>query len=248
MQALGQDAKAALQSLRLALQSVCGLGPKQSVPAPQACELPDSSPPGPVLSPAAQAEMRDQPPTWVPLQRNLWLAPKPKKLARAQIHVRQLGVQICWAPGMRHSVYHLCTASALSHALSVPGWLAWPTALPEPTTQWHACCKVLLPSRAATPSAWMLLVREPRTGVVLPAGLPHCPVQVCICDPPTQRSLLSTLSARAPTQRQLVNAQRLQGVDPLTKAATQVQLPPDPIFQPPVWPQAHSGTAAAASE
>ena len=90
MQALAQDAKAALQSLRLALQSVCGQGPQQSVPAPQAGKLSDSGLPGPVLSPAAQAELRDQAPTWVPLQRNLWLAPKPKKLARAQIHVRQL--------------------------------------------------------------------------------------------------------------------------------------------------------------
>ncbi len=71
---------------------------------------------------------------------------------------------------------------------------------------------------------------------------------MCICDPPTQRSLLSTLSARAPTQRQLVNAQRLQGVDPLNKEATQVQLPPDPTFQPPAWPQAHFDTAAAAGK
>ena len=89
---------------------------------------------------------------------------------------------------------------------------------------------------------------SPQTGIFLPDSLLHWPVQVCICDPPTQRSLLSTLSARAPTQRQLVNAQRLQGIDPLVKEATQVQSLPDPIFQPPAWPQAHFETAAAASE
>ena len=114
MQALGQDAKAALQGLHLALQSVCGQGPKQSCPAPQTGALSDSSPPGPALSPAAQAEMRDQAPTWVPLQRNLWLAPKPKKLARAQIHVRQLGCKFAMAPGMRRCVFHLCTVSAVT--------------------------------------------------------------------------------------------------------------------------------------
>ena len=111
MQAVSQDAKAALQSLRLALQSVCGQGPKQSIPATQAGELSDRSLPGPVLSPAAQAEMRDQAPTWVPLQRNLWLAPKPKKLARAQIHVRQLGCKFAKAPGTRQCVHHLCTVT-----------------------------------------------------------------------------------------------------------------------------------------
>ena len=153
MQALGQDAKAALQGLRLALQSVCGQGPKQLGPAPQAGELPDSNPPGPVLSSAAQAEMRDQAPTWVPLQRNLWLAPKPKKLARAQIHVRQLACKLAGVPGMRQCVYQLCTASSASHAICAPSWLAWPAALPEPTAQWHACCRRLLPSRAAAPSA-----------------------------------------------------------------------------------------------
>ena len=83
---------------------------------------------------------------------------------------------------------------------------------------------------------------------MLPTCRLHWPVQVCICDPPTQRSLLSTLSARAPTQRQLINAQRLQGVDPLIKEATQVQPPPDPTFQPPAWPQTHLETAAAASK
>lgn len=172
MQALPKEAKAALQSLRLALQSVCGQGPRQSDPAPQAGELLDISPPGPMLSPAAQAEMRDQRPTWVPLQRNLWLAPKPKKLARCQIHVRQLGCKFAGAPGMRQCVYPLCTASAVS---DVTEWLVWPAALPELTARWRACCKVLLPSRAATPSVWVLLIREPPDRNSSPTtALLHC--------------------------------------------------------------------------